>query len=108
MKARKQIAAAAAGLVLIWGAAYAGSDAPSNAPAQSRSDAATEVPPNVGGTGNDVIVLEITPTPGQPQPSEEEVAALQMLLLQLLMQQQEVPAETAPILAPSATMGVSI
>jgi hypothetical protein len=105
MNARQQIAAAAAGLVLIWGAAQAGPDAVNGAPAQSQPRVAAQAPDGTGASGNDVIVLELAPT--QRGANEEEVAAMQMLLLQLLMMQQEIGDGQSQI-APRASAGVEI
>ena len=106
MNARQQIAVAAAGLLLIWGAAQAGPDALDGAPARSQPRVGAQVPEGVGALGNDVIVLEVAPT--QRQASEEEVAAMQMLLLQLLILQQQEMSDRQPQIAPRSSAGVEI
>ena len=76
----KHVAAAVAALCLVWGAAYAGAE-----DAQS----GTNVPEAVGAT-NDVVILELGPMQGGA--SAADTAAMQMLLLQLLMMQSDVNA----------------
>jgi hypothetical protein len=97
----KKLAAAAIGLCLTWGA-YAGPEIQDSQP-QAASPA--EVPPNIGGT-SDVIILELGPAVGGTGSAEEQMA-MQMLLLQLLMMQAEMGAggeipTTAPM-APGLT-----
>ncbi|HEX2827339.1 MAG TPA: hypothetical protein VHP37_13405 [Burkholderiales bacterium] len=82
----KKLAATAVGLCLTWGSAYAGPEMVQDA--QPQAGAPADVPPNVGGT-NDVIILELGPSPDGTPPGPEEMAAMQMLLLQLLMMQSE-------------------
>lgn len=106
MNAKRQIGLAAAGLVLVLGVAQAGSDSVQGAPAQPRAAIAGEGPEGVGGTGSDVIVLEVGPIQGQA--SEDEIAAMQMLLLQLLMMQQEMGGNPAEIAVPTSDPGVRI
>src|SRR4051812_15754262 len=99
----KFVAAAFAGLCFIGGAAIAG---PENAQGpQPQAAAAADTPEAVGATGNDVVILEIGPATGGSTP--EENAAMQMLLLQLLLMESEGGSvDMAP--APSATPGVGI
>jgi hypothetical protein len=59
----KQLAAAAIGLCLTWGGAYAGPEMAQDSQPQAASPA--DVPPNIGST-NDVIVLELGPMQGGP------------------------------------------
>jgi hypothetical protein len=102
----KRIAAAATGLLLLWGGVQVSAQSVQGSPAQ-RAPAITDgVPENAGATGGEVIVLEIGPMQGQP--SEEEVAAMQMLLLQLLMMQQQEPSGEGVIIPSNAPIGVSI
>lgn len=92
----KKLAAAAVGLCLTWGGAHAGPEMVQD-PQQPQAATPEQVPPNVGGT-NDVIILELGPAIGGSG-SPEEMAAMQMLLLQLLMMQSEMGGEvqmTAP------------
>ena len=96
----KKLAAAGVGLCLTWGA-YAGPEMVQDPLPQAASPA--DVPPNVGGT-SDVIILELSPMQGGAA-GAEEMAAMQMLLLQLLMMQAEMGGEvqmTAPT-APGLT-----
>src|SRR5687767_1957734 len=91
----KQLAAAAVGLCLTWGAAYAGPHTVQDPQREAASPA--DVPPNVGGT-NDVIILELQGGAG----GAEEMAAMQMLLLQLLMMQSELGGGGLQMTAPTA------
>ena len=96
-----KLAAAAVGLCLTWGGAYAG---PEMAQVPQPQAASPDVPPNVGGT-NDVIILELGPAAGGSGSAEEQMA-MQMLLLQLLMMQSEMGApemQMAPPTAPGLT-----
>ena len=97
----KKLAAAAVGLCLTWGA-YAGPEMVQD-PQQPQAASPADVPPNVGGT-HDVIILELSPMQGGAG-GAEEMAAMQMLLLQLLMMQAEVGGEMqmAPPAAPGLT-----
>ena len=96
-----KLAAAAVGLCLTWGSAYAGPEMVQDPQAEAASPA--DIPPNVGGT-NDVIILELGPSPDGTQPGPEEQAAMQMLLLQLLMMQSEMaPADMAAPTPPGLT-----
>src|SRR5689334_19301257 len=96
----KRIAAALTGLCLAWGTAFAGpsiTDAPQAA-------VPGNVPEGVGATGNDVIVLEIGPAADGSTMSPDEVQAMQLLLLQLLMMQSEGGgAPEMPMGAPAST-----
>jgi hypothetical protein len=94
----KRIGAAAAGLLLVLGAAQAGSEGPAGK--------AAEVPQGIGANSSDVIVLELAPMQGQA--SEEEIAAMQMLLLQLLMMQQEMGSGEVQMMRPNPALGVEI
>jgi hypothetical protein len=99
----KTLAAAAAGLCLTWGGAYAGPDiTDSQPPAASPGD----VPEAVGAT-HDVIVREVGPMQGGPA-NAEDAAAMQMLLLQLLMMQSEMDGGETPMNAPGAPTGTAI
>ena len=82
-----KLAAAAIGLCLTWGNAFA---APGIQDPQPQAATPADAPPNVGAT-NDVIILELGPMQGGPA-GAEEMAAMQMLLLQLLMMQAELGA----------------
>jgi hypothetical protein len=106
MNAKQQIGAAAAGLLLLLGVAQAGSDSVQGSPAQPRAGTAGEVPEGVGATGSDVLVLEVGPMQGQA--SEDEIAAMQMLFLQLLMMQQEMSGNASEIAVPTSDPGVRI
>ena len=95
----KKLAAAGVGLCLTWGA-YAGPEMVQD-PHHAASPA--DIPPGIGAT-NDVIILELSPMQGGAA-GAEEMAAMQMLLLQLLMMQAEMGGEvqmTAPT-APGLT-----
>ena len=94
----KKLAAAAVGLCLTWGGAYAGPESVQDPQPQAASPA--ESPPNVGAT-NDIIVLELGPMVGGPA-GAEEMAAMQMLRLQLLMMQAEMGAAEIQMTAPPA------
>src|SRR5438067_2016019 len=59
----KQIAAAAASLLLLWGSAQAEPEAARNA--QAQPEAAAEMPQGSGATSGEVIVFEMAPTQGQ-------------------------------------------
>jgi hypothetical protein len=98
----KRLAAAAAGLSLLWGAAAVAQD---RAPAPARSGLEAQVPPSSGATANDLLILEVVP--GQGQPTADEMLMMQMLLLQLLMQ-AEPPGGQTPNIVPDATTGVAI
>jgi hypothetical protein len=100
----KTFAAAAAGLCLAWGAAYAG---PEVQDSQPRAAAPAEVPEAAGPT-NDVIVLEVGPMMQGGAASTEEAAAMQMLLLQLLMMQSEMDGGEMQMIAPGAEPGTAI
>jgi hypothetical protein len=105
----KVLAAAAAGLCLTWGGAYAGPAAPDTTQdLQPQASSPANVPEAVGAT-NDIIVLELGPMQGGPA-SAEDMAAMQMLLLQLLMIQSEMGAAGGemPMLAPAPNPGVGI
>jgi hypothetical protein len=98
----KRFAAAAAALSLLCGTALAGQE---RTHGQVQAIEA-ETPHTLGAAGNDFIVLELTPAPGQ-QHSAEDMLMMQMLLLQLLMQQEPSSGETQ-IIVPSAASGVAI
>ena len=100
----KQLAAAAIGLCLTWGGAYAGPEVAQDS--QPRAASPADVPPNIGST-NDVIVLELGPMQGGPA-GAEEMAAMQMLLLQLLMMQAEMGGGEVQMHAPPAAGMVGI
>ena len=96
----KKLAAAAVGLCLTWGGAYAGPEMVQD-PQANASPA--DVPLGIGGT-NDVIILELGPSADGTPPGAEEMAAMQMLLLQLLMMQSEMaPADMAAPTPPGLT-----
>ena len=94
----KQLAAAALGLCLTWGGAHAGALMVQDSQPPAASPA--EVPGGVGAT-NDVIILELGPMQGGPA-NAEEMAAMQMLLLQLLMMHAEMGAGEIQMTAPPA------
>ena len=98
----KRLAAAAAGLSLLWGAAAVAQE---RAPAQPRPGLEAQVPPSTGAIANDFVILELVP--GQGQPTADEMLMMQMLLLQLLMQ-AEPPGSEAPNVVPNAPTGVAI
>jgi hypothetical protein len=101
----KTIAAAFTGLCLTWGAAHAAPE-----PVQEPQAASpVEVPEAVGAT-NDVVILELGPTQGGVPGNAEEMAAMQMLLLQLLMMQSQMGADGGemPMIVPSAPGGTGI
>lgn len=100
MKA-KQIAAALAGLCLMWGTAQAG-----NGNAQQPNAASPVEAPEAVGATNGVVILEIGPAQGSA--SAEEIAAMQLLLLQLLMMQSEGGANAEMIDVQRAPTGVGI
>jgi hypothetical protein len=89
----KTVAAAAIGLCLTWGGAYAGPETVQDPQPQAATPAEA---PGIGGT-NDVIVLEL-----QGGGGAEDVAAMQMLLLQLLMMQAEMGGGELQMTAPTA------
>ena len=97
----KKVAAAAAALCLMWGTAQAG-----NENAQPPGAASpVEAPEGVGAT-HDILILELGPIQGGGA-SVEDVAAMQMLLLQLLMMQSgAVGGEVLD--APRAASGIGI
>jgi hypothetical protein len=64
----KKLAAAAVGLCLTWGA-YAGPEMVQDP--QPRAASPVDVPPNVGGT-SDVIILELSPIQGGAGGAEEK------------------------------------
>jgi hypothetical protein len=101
-KHAKPIAAAVAGLCLMWGIAQAGNDS-----AQAPAAAPAEAPEAVGAT-NDVIIVEIGPAQGGGAASAEDLAAMQMLLLQFLLMQSEGPGNAEVIEMPHAPSGVGI
>ena len=103
---KQQLGMAAAGLLLILGVAQAGPEGRQAAPARPQAGAAAEVPQASGATGSDVIILELAPRQGQA--SDEEIAAMQMLLLQLLMMQQEMGSGEVQMMRPDAVPGVEI
>jgi hypothetical protein len=105
MDSKRHIAAAAAGLALIWGAAHAGSEATQGSPAECAPALSAQSPQGVSAAANDAFVLELGPTQGQA--GQEEMAAMQMLLLQLLMMQQEMN-DGQTDMTPQATVGVEI
>ena len=86
----KRLAAAAAGLSLLWGAAAVAQE---------------QMPRGPGAAANDFVILELVP--GQGQPSAEEMLMMQMLLLQLLMQSETQGGETQNVV-PNAPAGVVI
>ena len=101
MKA-KRIAAALAGLCLMWGTAQAGNENVQEPNAASPAEA-----PEAVGATNGVVILEIGPAQGNAA-SAEEMAAMQLLLLQLLMMQSEGGANAEMIQRPHAAGGVGI
>jgi hypothetical protein len=93
----KHMAAAAAALCLVWGAAYAGPENVQGSP---------DIPEGVGAT-NDVVILELGPM--QEGAGAADMAAMQMLLLQLLMMQSEPGAGGGEVLlVPTAPAGLEI
>ena len=91
----KRIAAAIAGLCLICGTAQAAPEA-------------AQAPEAAGATSDGVIILELAPIQGGPA-SAEEMAAVQLLLLQLLMMQSEPRSGGETLTVPSqAPTGVGI
>jgi hypothetical protein len=99
----KGIAAAATGLCMIWGAAHAGTDG-LLAQAQPPAAIAGDVPEGTGATGSDVIILELGPAH-----SAEDMAAMQLLLLQLLLLQSGGGAgPDMPIMDRTAPAGTGI
>ena len=91
----KRIAAAITGLCLICGTAHAAPEA-------------VQTPEASGATGDGVIILELGPIQGGPA-SAEEMAMMQLLLLQLLMMQSEVQSGSETLFVPSQkTTGVGI
>ena len=94
----KKLAAAAVGLCLTWGGAYAGPGMVQDS--QPLAAAPAEIPENVGAT-NEVIILDLGPMQGGPA-GAEEMAAMQMLLLQLLLMQAETGAGEIQMIAPPA------
>ena len=92
----KQLAAAAVGLCLTWGSAYAGPETVQDPQPQATTPA--DIPEAVGAT-SDVIILELGPMQGGPA-GAEEMAAMQMLLLQLLMMQAEMGGGELQMTAP--------
>jgi hypothetical protein len=99
----KRIAAAAAGLCLMWGTAQAENDS-----AQERGAAAPAEAPEAVGATNDVVILEIAPAQGPGAASAEEIAAMQMLLLQFLLMQSDGTGNAEAIDIPRAPAGVGI
>ena len=100
----KRIAAALIGLCMTWGTAQAG---PGDSLAQAAPPAAIAGDAPVGGTGGDVIILELGPMQGGH--SAEDMAAMQLLLLQLLLMQSG--AGGAPdmfMIEPMAPVGTGI
>jgi hypothetical protein len=95
----KRIAGAIAGLFLLWGTAYA-----EQPPAASPGDA----PNATGATGPGVLIFELQGSQPGVQPSVEEIAVMQMLLLQLLMMQPEPGNGEIQIIAPMSGPGVGI
>ena len=91
----KKLAAAAIGLCLTWGA-YAGPGTVQDP--QPRAAAPAEAPQAIGAT-SDIIILELGPMQGGPA-GAEEMAAMQMLLLQLLMMQSGIGAGELQMNAP--------
>jgi hypothetical protein len=83
----KRIAAAIAGLCLICGTAHAAPEA-------------AQTPEASGATSDGVIIFELAPGHGGPA-SAEEMAAMQLLLLQLLMMQSEVQSGSETLIVPS-------
>jgi hypothetical protein len=99
----RQIAAAVAGLCLMWGTAQAGNDGA----AQERNGAAAVAPPEAVGATSDVVILELGPT-HRGGASAEESAAMQMLLLQFLLMQSEGVGNPEMIDVPRAPVEISI
>ena len=91
MKFKRLTAALASGM-LLWGSAYAEQQPENTAP-----DAAT------GSSGPGIVILELQGgAPGAQQASPEEMLAMQLLLLQLLMMQADPGmAADAPLGAPA-------
>jgi hypothetical protein len=91
----KRIAAAIAGLCLICGTAHAAPEA-------------AQTPEASGATSDGVIIFELAPVQGGPA-SPEEMAAMQLLLLQLLMMQPEMQSGGETLIVPrQTTTGVGI
>ena len=99
MKFTRLTAALASGL-LLWGSAYAEQQPENTAP-----DA-------TGATGPGVVIIEVPGaqpgTPGAQQASPEDMLAMQLLLLQLLMMQAEPAAGEMPVSPATATHGSRI
>ena len=91
-----KLAAAAIGLCLTWGSAYAGPEMVQDPQPQAATPA--DVPHGIGAT-NDVIILELGPMQGGPG-GAEEMAAMQMLLLQLLLMQAEMGTGEVQMISP--------
>jgi hypothetical protein len=85
---RKVLAAAVAGLCFTYGAANAAPEAAQESAAGAQSASPADIPEAVGAT-NDVVILELAPMQGGAPAGAEETAAMQMLLLQLLMMQSQ-------------------
>jgi hypothetical protein len=100
----KRFAAAAAGLCLMWGTAQAGNETTE----QPSAAAPAQAPGAVGGTNGGVVVIEIGPAQGGGEPSAEDVAAMQMLLLQFLLMQSEGAGNAEMIDRSRAPAGVGI
>ena len=97
MKFERLTAALVSGLML-WGTAYA------------EQQPETTTPEATGATAPGIVILELQGgQPGAQQGSPEEMLAMQLLLLQLLMMQGD-PAAGAdvPIAAPGAKQGIGI
>lgn len=62
-----------------------------------------------GATGPGVVILELQGSqPGSPEATPEEMLAMQLLLLQLLMMQQEPGSGEVQAVPPGATQGTGI
>lgn len=98
----KTIAAAAAGLCLMWGTAQAEDEA-----AQQRSPASPiEAQDAVGSTNGGAVVREVGPT--QRGASAEDMTAMQMLLLQFLLNRPDSAANPDAFEVPRAPTMIGI
>ena len=94
----RRVTAALASALLLWGSAYA----------QQQPDSAN-APEGTGATAPGIVILELQGSGPAGQPTAEETLAMQLLLLQLLMMQQEgAGSAEVPIAVPHSLTGVGI